>query len=106
MDAATDEKNVRFSSVPLQPLAGATAGGAVTPDEADGTSVGAGVTGGSMADVASSLTDAEGESEAPAAEPAAPDVVGTWDPFDAPHAAATSAMATSSRRRPGIQGDR
>lgn len=110
MDAATDEKNVRFSSVPVQPLAGATAGDAVTPDEADSTSVGAGVADGSMAGVASSLTDADSVSDAPAAEPAAPvapDPMGAAVPFDAPHAAASSAMAaTSGRRRPGIQKDR
>ena len=75
---------MRFSVVPLQPLAGTTAGDAITPGEPDGRPVGTGPPDGSMPGVASSLTDAEGVSDAPAAEPAvepvAPDLIGATVP--------------------------
>ena len=108
---------MRFSVVPLQALAGTTAGDAVAWDGPGGSPVGTGLADGSMAGVASSLTDAEGVSGAPAAEPAAeptaPDLMGATVPYVDPQAATTSAMAataamaaTGGRRWPGLQKDR
>ena len=95
---------MRFSVVPLHALAGTTAGDAVTWDGPGGSPVGTGLPDGSMPGVASSLTDAGGASDAPVAEPAAPDLIGATVPYVDPQAATTSAMAaTEGRRWPGLK---